>query len=133
MSDANLIGQGLGPDSVKTVLIVEDDTDIGEALTAFLKEATMYQVIHVSDGFAALKMVRTLTPHLILLDYLLPNMDDLECLDQLRATKGVERTPVILMSATLPKSARAHADLVLLEKPFDLEALLVLISQLIES
>jgi CheY-like chemotaxis protein len=42
-----------------------------------------YQVLHVSDGFAALKMVRTLISQLILLDYLLPDMDGLECLDRL--------------------------------------------------
>jgi CheY-like chemotaxis protein len=42
-----------------------------------------YQVLHVSDGFAALKMVQTLISQLILLDYLLPDMDSLECLDRL--------------------------------------------------
>jgi CheY-like chemotaxis protein len=42
-----------------------------------------YQVLHVSDGFVALKMVQTLISQLILLDYLLPDMDGLECLDRL--------------------------------------------------
>jgi hypothetical protein len=32
--------QGEDPASVKTVLIVEDDADIGEDLTAFLQDAT---------------------------------------------------------------------------------------------
>jgi len=49
----------------------------------YVSWSSPYQVLHVSDGFAALKMVRTLISQLILLDYLLPDMDGLECLDRL--------------------------------------------------
>jgi DNA-binding response OmpR family regulator len=120
------------PAKVQTVLIVEDDDGIGEALSALLQDATPYQVIYVPDGFAALKMVRAIIPQLILLDYLLPGMDGLECLDQLRASKGVEQTPVILMSAAFPKEVQARTDLVLLEKPFEMDTLLTLVRQLLE-
>jgi hypothetical protein len=34
MSEANLTEQGIDPETGKTVLIVEDDADIAEALTA---------------------------------------------------------------------------------------------------
>lgn len=132
MQDAPPTLQEADPAPTRTVLIVEDDADIGEALSAFLQDATDYQVIHVSDGFAALKVVRTLIPHLILLDYLLPGMDGLECLDRLRESQGVEQTPVIFMSATPPQNVQARTDLALLEKPFEMDALLVLIRQLIE-
>ena len=69
-------------------------------------------------------MVRTITPHLILLDYQLPGMDGLECLERLRESKGVEQVPVIFMSATPPQNVQARTDLVLLEKPFEMDALL---------
>jgi DNA-binding response OmpR family regulator len=120
------------PASVKTLLIVEDDADIGEALTAILQDETPYQVIHVSDGFAALKVIRTLIPQLVLLDYLLPGMDGLECLDRLRASKGMEQTPVMLMSAALPKEVQTRPDLVFLEKPFEIDTLIDLIGHLLE-
>lgn len=123
--------QGEDPLSVKTILIVEDDAAIGEALLAFLQDATAYQVIHVLDGFAALKVARTLIPHLILLDYLLPGMDGLECLDMLRASKDLEQIPAILMSATPPQSAQTRSDLTLLEKPFEMDTLLTLIRYLL--
>jgi len=125
-------GQEEDPATVKTVLIVEDDADIGEALTAILQDTTPYEVIRVSDGFAALKVVRTLIAQLVLLDYLLPGMDGLECLTRLRESKGMERTPVILMSAAFPKGIEVRPDLVFLEKPFEMDTLLDLIRQLLE-
>ena len=76
--------------------------------------------------------------HLVLLDYQLPGMSGLECLDMLRASKGMERTPVILMSAALPEGIQARQriqacpDLVFLEKPFEMDTLLTLIRQLLE-
>jgi CheY-like chemotaxis protein len=104
MQDTSRATLGEDPASVQTVLIVEDDADIGDALKGILQDATPYEVLHVSDGFAALKLVRTLIPQLVLLDYLMPSMDGLECLDKLRESKGMQQTPVILMSATPPTS-----------------------------
>lgn len=103
MQDATHQTPGEDPAPLKTVLLVEDNVAIRDALTMLLHETTPYQVISVPDGFAALKVVRTLVPHLVLLDYLLPGMGGLECLDMLRASKGMEQTPVILMSAGFPE------------------------------
>jgi DNA-binding response OmpR family regulator len=129
---------GKDPVPIKTVLLVEDDVDIRDALTILLHEAPTYQVIGVPDGFAVLKVVRTLVPHLVLLDYLLPGMDGLECLDMLRASKGMEQTPVILMSAgrtfgiKMRGRVQARSDLIFLEKPFEMDTLLDLIRRHLE-
>jgi len=138
MRDASPTLQDRAPAPGKTVLIVEDDADIAEFLTIFLHETTPYQVIHVADSFAALKVVQTITPQLILLDYILSGTSELACLDMLRASKGVERTPVIFMSAALlegvqkRQQVQARSDLVFLEKPFEPDALLTLIRHLLE-
>lgn len=119
---------------VKTVLIVEDDADIGDILVHALEDETPYQVILVQDGFSALKVVRTVIPHLILLDYFLPNMDGLECVELLRAITPIEQTPIILMSANLPRRAKERKDLLfLLEKPFELDLLLLQIKQILDT
>jgi CheY-like chemotaxis protein len=89
-------------------------------------------VIQVADGFAALKLVRTLIPQLVLLDNLLPGMDGLECLDRLGESKGCEQTPVILMSAAPPKGVGKRPDLTFLEKPFEMDTLLTQIRQILE-
>jgi CheY-like chemotaxis protein len=111
---------------------VEDDVDIAEILVLLLRDETACRMIHVSDGFAALKQVQTLTPDLILLDYHLPGMNGMECLERLRATKGGEQTPIILMSASLPKPARERTDVLFVEKPFDLEPLLRLVLHVLD-
>ena len=119
---------------VKTVLIVEDDADIADILAHAVKDETPYQVILVQDGFAALKVVRTIIPDLILLDYLLPNMDGLECVELLRAITPIEQTPIILMSANMPQRAKERKDLLfLLEKPFELDLLLLQIKQILDT
>ncbi len=46
-----------------------------------------------------------------------------------RESKGVEQVPVIFMSATPPQNIQARTDLVFLEKPFEMEALLDLIKR----
>jgi DNA-binding response OmpR family regulator len=130
--------QEAGPAPVKTVLIVEDDAAIAEFLTILLQMDTPYRVVQVADSFAALKMVQTVTPQLILLDYFLPGISGLAFLDLLRASKGVERIPVIFMSAALPEriekrqQVQARSDLIFLEKPFEPDALLTLIRHLLE-
>ncbi len=52
--------------------------------------------------------------------------------DMLRASKGMERTPVILMSVALPEGMQARPDRVFLEKLFEMDTLLTLIRQLLE-
>ncbi|HEU5384024.1 MAG TPA: response regulator [Ktedonobacteraceae bacterium] len=130
--------QEAGPVPVKTVLIVEDNADVAEFLTILLRETTPYQIIHVSDAFAALEVVQTVTPQLILLDYILSGTSGLAFLDLLRASKGAEHIPVIFMSAAFPEGVQkrqqveARSDLIFLEKPFEPDALLTLIQQILE-
>ncbi|EFH82927.1 response regulator [Ktedonobacter racemifer] len=118
---------------IKTVLIVEDDPDIGEMLVEILLAETPYQVKLIQDASTAREIVRTLTPQLVILDYLLPHMDGVACLDALRARKGLERVPAIIMSANLPKRVRERTDVLLVEKPFDLYQFVALVMQVLET
>src|SRR2546422_8064897 len=60
---------------VKTVLVVEDEEELSEFIVQALQQETPYQALFVTDGFQALKMVRSLKPNLFLLDYHLPSID----------------------------------------------------------
>jgi CheY-like chemotaxis protein len=122
-----------GHELVKTVLIIDDDQAIGEVLSQAIKDETPHQVVLAHDGFEALKLVRSLTPQLVLLDYLLPSMDGLECAEALRGSPGLEHVPILFMTASMPPSAEARSDLFLVEKPFELDAVLEQVKRLLKS
>ncbi len=107
---------------IKTVLIVEDDQEISQSLSHVLRKETRYQVVVATDGFQALNLIRSVQPDLFVLDYHLPGMDGLELARALRATQGCTQMPMLLMSARSPWSEREPRQFVCLEKPFELDA-----------
>src|SRR5579863_4534273 len=110
---------------VQTLLLVEDDEDIGEFIVQVLKDETPYSALHVSDAIQALEVVSSIKPNLFILDYRLPGIDGLELCDRLHAIEGLEATPTLMLSAHPPalKELRQR-EIVLLKKPFDLSDLL---------
>jgi DNA-binding response OmpR family regulator len=80
----------------KRVLVVEDDKSIQLGLRINL-EAEGYVVEVADDGEAALGIARATAPDLIVLDIMLPKVNGLEVLAQLRA-EGFA-SPIILLSA----------------------------------
>lgn len=79
----------------KTVLIVEDDLRILDVLEKLLT-ANGYQTLTAVNGQAALQMIHSHCPDMVLLDLGLPKMSGLEVLQQVR--QWYER-PVIVVSA----------------------------------
>ncbi len=85
--------------NVKTILVVEDDEDIGSFIVEALLQETSHQALLVTNGSKALETVKTIKPNLFVLDYLLPRMNGIDLYDQLHATKELEHIPAIMMSA----------------------------------
>jgi len=113
------------------LLLVEDDTMIGEAVLDLLR-AEHYAVDWVKDGEMADTALRTQTYDLVLLDLGLPRRDGLAVLRDLRTRK--ERTPVLIATARDSVQQRiegldAGADDYVL-KPYDLDELLARIRAL---
>ena len=120
------------PTAVKTVFIVEDDEAIGELLVQAIEQETSYQAVLASDGFQALKMLRTVKPDLLILDYGLPDMNGIEFYDTIHAAKALEHLPVLIVSAEtarIQKEIKAR-QLSQLQKPFELANLLQAIERL---
>ena len=78
------------------ILLIEDEIRIAEFVIQGLSKAH-YQVEHVTDGISGLKRIFTQTYDLVLLDLMLPKLNGLELLDQMR--KDGNTTPVIILSA----------------------------------
>jgi DNA-binding response OmpR family regulator len=117
--------------SVKTILVVEDDIDIGNFLVLALKQETPYEVLLASDGFQALEIVQALKPDLFVLDYLLPRMNGIELYNHLQAMEGFKDIPALFMSANTHVRELEGRRVYYIEKPFELDELLQSIDELL--
>ena len=77
------------------VLVVDDEPSIVDLVSAYLR-ADGFEVFTASDGVTGLKVAQTTDPDLVVLDLMLPGMDGLEVLSQLRRSSNVY---VILLTA----------------------------------
>lgn len=125
--------QASGEDDVKakTVLVVEDDTGIGNFLVQAISQETPHHALLVSDGFQALKAVASIKPSLFILDYQLPRMNGIELYDQLHATPGLEKIPAIVISARLPRQEIEKRKIMSMSKPLELDDFLNTIESLL--
>jgi signal transduction histidine kinase len=79
------------------VLVVDDNADLREYVAALL--APTYDVATAPDGLAALAAVRANPPDIVVSDVMMPNLDGLGLVRQLRAEERTASLPVILLSA----------------------------------
>jgi CheY-like chemotaxis protein len=103
-----------------TILIVEDDEDLGKMLQQAIDEQTPYQTTVVHDGSHALERAKYIQPCLLLLDYRLPGMNGLEVYDLLQSMEETRGVPAIMMSATLPIEELKNRGIYQLRKPMNI-------------
>ena len=78
-----------------TILLMDDDENICKVIRLYLeKEGMNVQVAH--DGAAGLDLFHQETPDLVLLDIMMPGMDGIEVIKQIRRESSV---PVIMLTA----------------------------------
>jgi signal transduction histidine kinase len=108
------------------ILLVDDNTDMRDYVRRLLE--TRFTVDAVADGLAALVAVEARVPDLVLSDVMMPGLDGLELLRELRANPRTSAIPIILLSARADEEAtveglRSGADDYLV-KPFSARELL---------
>lgn len=82
----------------KTVLIVDDETNIVVSLE-FLMQQAGYQVAIARSGEEALEQLARLQPSVVLLDVMLPGIDGFEVLQHIRQTPDLQQIAVIMLTA----------------------------------
>ena len=107
-----------------TVLIVDDDADIGKMLCRFF-ESSGYMAMAADSGAMALQAIASRDVSVVLLDLGLPDMDGLEVLKKLKKMKP--DLPVIMATGDNDED-KAHQAVELgawdyVTKPIDLEFL----------
>lgn len=84
-------------DKKHTILVVEDEKPLSEALQLKLKKAG-YHVLCALNGQEGLEMALNEHPSLILLDIVMPVMDGITMLDKLRKDAWGKKVSVIILT-----------------------------------
>ncbi|SRR5450830_80754 len=95
LAHASAPAQGNARAQQALVLIAEDEPEIAEILTAYLRRSGM-RVVCAGDGRVALELHLSLKPDLVLLDVQMPRLDGWAVLSELRHRGD---TPVIMLTA----------------------------------
>jgi DNA-binding response OmpR family regulator len=85
-----------------TVMVVDDDENI-RTILRYRLEREDYAVQVACDGWDALKQVQEHPPDLIVLDLMMPDMDGIQFLAQLRSNPQSARIPLIVLTALGPE------------------------------
>jgi DNA-binding response OmpR family regulator len=85
-------------DRNNSVLLVEDEEHIRLVVEYNLKREG-FEVYSAEDGQAALEIARKIIPDIILLDWMLPGMNGLEVLTELKHDERTEHIPVFMLTA----------------------------------
>jgi two-component system response regulator AtoC len=106
------------------VLVIDDDPGVRDYMEALVSRQG-YEVLAVADGEQALQSLETTQPDLITLDVVLPGMDGLETLSELK--KRLPDVPVVMLSGhgqarNIVEAMRLGAS-DFLRKPFEVEEL----------
>ncbi|HZM05685.1 MAG TPA: response regulator [Candidatus Saccharimonadales bacterium] len=91
---------------IKQILLVACESDVLDALPITLTLAG-HKVCTAGGGLDAIKMARLLTPDLIILDTVLPDMDGSTVLDILRRLPSTTHLPTLLLK---PRAHRLMPD-----------------------
>lgn len=87
------------------ILLVDDDLKVLEILEESLNRHG-YQVRTASNGRQALRSYETENPRLVILDMMLPDMNGLEVMEQMRHSPGSGDVPILILSANGDVEAR---------------------------
>lgn len=121
---------------MKTILLIEDTSDILENLTEYL-EIEGYTILVANNGKKGIALAREFIPDLIICDVLMQEMDGHEVLRLLLTTVKTHDIPFIFSTSMSEKFDKAQSlelgadDYIV--KPFELETLLKMVKKWIKS
>ena len=108
------------------ILVIEDDRDIVETIELILRSAG-HDVKSTTHGKDALRLVELLNPDLVITDVIMPEIDTLDAIGELRRTyPGLKIIAISGNPHLLTLASKRGADQVL-AKPFSLNKLTALV------
>lgn len=92
-----------------SVLLVDDESEIARVLMALLK-LTGHQGYYASSAREGLQFLTEKSPSLVLLDIMMPEMDGIEMLSQMRHDPKLAAIPVIMYTGVDDPAVRLSAE-----------------------
>ena len=112
--------RGVAAKLASVVLVVEDEAESRDTLRELL-ELEGYQVETASNGKAALELLETIEPCVVLLDLFMPVMDGWQVINRLRTDGRLGKMNVLVITSA---GHRAPSDLPVLQKPINIDRLI---------
>lgn len=113
-------------DSPKKILVADDEEDIKVVLEMFL-DAAGYEVYTSYDGLDTIEKVKEYMPDLVLMDIMMPIIDGIEVVRQMKENDDLKHIPVIMLTAAsksdMAEKAIAVGAVDYVAKPFEPEAI----------
>ena len=82
---------------MKTILIVDDELSILKMLSDYLK--SKYQIVTAINGQTALKFIKEKKPDLMILDWMLPDIEGPEIVTRVRNFSDFKDIPILMLTA----------------------------------
>lgn len=92
------------------VMIVDDDPDIVEGITAIL-ETRGYRLATARDGLQCMELLQQETPDLLILDMMMPRMDGFAVIQELRGDPKYVGLPIIILTTVIEDAAYRRYEL----------------------
>lgn len=83
---------------VRTILVVDDFDDTRLMMRLWL-EKRGYRVVEAANGLEALEVARRESPHLVIMDIEMPEMDGLTATRRIHEEEGLRDVPIVAVSA----------------------------------
>jgi CheY-like chemotaxis protein len=114
------------------ILVADDEILLAEMLADLLEDAG-HEVLTAPHGRAALEIMQTRRPDLVITDFMMPLMTGLELAEAIRTDGDTRELPVILVTGAQGLLARQSPDLfnLVVDKPYDPRLLLEQVEHLL--
>src|ERR1700722_10912976 len=94
------------PCARRTILVVDDEADARNLVSEYLRSHGL-DVDQASDGIDALSYLYATKPLALLIDLVMPRMNGLDVIRQIRSDRKLADVPIVAMSAASEMLARA--------------------------
>ncbi|MDX9911504.1 MAG: response regulator [Phycisphaerales bacterium] len=121
--------------SARRVLVVDDDPKICELFEDLLTRDGRFEVKTCNNGYDAGMQTQSFSPHAVILDYMLPDINGNVVCQRMRTSEGTRDAKIIFVSGVVNQDEvdalmQAGAD-AFIKKPFDIDELMDTLCELL--